>query len=87
MWVAPDSVELTAAEIAAALLAYSDLRQTCPDPTPAVLRGEVGYLVARYGTESIRRATGPAMPQDARWPWCWQQAVKLTGADVLAGTC
>lgn len=84
VWVTPDAVELTAAEVAAALLAYSGLRQACPDPTPAALRGEVGYLLARYGTEGIRRATGLAGPQDPRWPWCWQQAVKLT-APVSTG--
>jgi hypothetical protein len=58
-WVCPESVVMSAEQITAALYAFSDLRDTHPDPTASTVRGEVGFLIARHGTEAIDRA--------ARW--------------------
>jgi hypothetical protein len=53
--VCPAVVSLTPAEVVAALYAFSDLMDDVPEPSPAVLRDELSFIVARYGTAAIER--------------------------------
>jgi hypothetical protein len=56
IWLCPAVVSLSAAEIAAALYAFSDLIDDVPQPTCAVVRGELSFVIARFGTAMIERA-------------------------------
>lgn len=56
IWVCPAVVSLTPAEAVAALYAFSDLMDDVPEPSAAVLREELSFIVARYGTAAIERA-------------------------------
>ncbi len=67
IWVCSAVVSLTAAEIVAALCAFSDLMDDVPEPSPAVLRDELSFVISRYGTVAIDCAakciaTGNARP-------------------------
>jgi hypothetical protein len=48
---------MTAAEVAAALYAFSDLMDDVPEATSAVVRDEISFVVARYGMAAIERVT------------------------------
>ena len=56
MWVCPAVVSMTAAEVAAALYAFSDLMDDDPEATRTVVRDELSYVVARYGMAAIEAA-------------------------------
>jgi hypothetical protein len=56
IWVCPAVVSLTAAEIAAALYAFSDLIEEIAEPSCAVVREELSFVIARYGAAMIERA-------------------------------
>lgn len=67
IWVCPAVVSLTAAEIVAALYAFSDLIDEVPEPSADVARDELSFVVSRYGTVAIECAaeciaTGNATP-------------------------
>ena len=56
VWVCPSAVILSADEIAAALYTYSDLADDYPEPSGRMVREEVRFLIARYGTAEIEAA-------------------------------
>jgi hypothetical protein len=56
IWVTPVPVLLTADQVAAALYAFSDLADECPQPASAAVSEEVRFLVARHGADAIERA-------------------------------
>jgi hypothetical protein len=47
---------MTAAQVAAALYAFSDLTDDAPEATGAVVRDELSFVVARYGMAAIECA-------------------------------
>jgi hypothetical protein len=54
IWLCPSVVSLTAAEITAALYAFSDLMDEMTNHAcKAVVRDELSFIVARYGTAMI----------------------------------
>ena len=53
IWLCPSVVSLTAAEITAALYAFSDLMDDVTDHTCRAVRDELSFIVARYGTFMI----------------------------------
>jgi hypothetical protein len=56
IWLCPATVSMSAAEVVAALYAFSDLIEDVPEPSVAVLRDELSFVVSRYGTALIERA-------------------------------
>lgn len=58
IWLCPAVVSLSAAEIEAALYAFSDLPGDVADATSKAVREELSFIVARYGTVLIECAAG-----------------------------
>jgi hypothetical protein len=56
IWVCPAVVSMNAADVAAALYAFSDLFDEVTEPSGAVVRDEVSFIVARYGKAAIECA-------------------------------